>query len=157
AATVALSADGPEIKQLSAIARGLKLTIATGFIERRGALLHSSEAIARPDGSIEFVRKRSCDGFDTNIGLVPCKDESPDLTIGGIRAALAICMDGTAQFFDAAAKRKVKIILHPSGGACAKWAHESDPGAGAIDAAESEGCQRCVESACTFAKRLGAI
>ena len=68
AAKVALETNGPEIKCLGEIARGLKLTVASGFIERNQGQLHSTHAIARPDGSIEFVRKRSCDGYDTNIG-----------------------------------------------------------------------------------------
>jgi len=154
---VALDADGAEIRRLIQIARELKLIIASGFIERRAGLLHSTHAIARPDGSVEFIRKRSCDGYDTNIGLVASKDENADLMIGGVKAAMAICMDGTLAFFDTAAKRGVKLILHPSGGACSKWAHETEALARELDAKENENCQRCVEAACGFAKRLGAI
>jgi predicted amidohydrolase len=156
AAAVALSADGAQIAQLGQIAHGHGIAIAAGFIESAGSQLHSTHAIAWPDGTRTFIHKRSVDERDRRIGLTPVERENDDFEIGGVRAALAICMDGTEAFFSAAHKRQVRIILHPSGGACTVSAHASDPDASRIDAVEVENCRRCVEAARQQARRLNA-
>lgn len=155
---VALSADGPEIGTLKALARRNGITIAAGFIEGRGQRCNSAHFVARPDGGEVIIRKRSADPRERRIGLVPVEQENADFDISGARAALAICSDGADAFFDAAARRGVRIILHPSGGGCVEKAvHANDPDAETIDAAERRHCQGCVDAARRQATRPPAV
>jgi predicted amidohydrolase len=157
AADVALAADGSIAKKLSDAAHHLGITIAAGFIERRDDQLHASHLIVFDDGTRRIIRKRSVDDRDRAIGLVASKDENDDFEIDGARTALAICMDGTDDFFNAAAKRHVRIILHPSGGACAKSARKTEADARQFDAIEKENDRKCLKSAQKRAADLHAV
>lgn len=157
AADVALEADSAIVRKLADAAHYLGISIAAGFIERRGDQLHASHIIAFEDGTRRVIRKRSIDDRDRTIGLTASKDENDDFDIASVRAAMAICMDGTDDFFTSAAKRNVRIILHPSGGASAKSAHRGDSDAKQIDAAEKENCRKCLESAQKRARDLKAV
>ena len=154
---VALRADGTEVDQLEKIARRHKLTIAAGMIERADDLYHSTHVIAQPDGRRMLVRKRSGDARDQLIGLSPAETENDDFDIAGHRAALAICMDGTDAFFSGVKSRGVRIVFHPSGGACAKSAHAAEADADTINAAEIENCRRCLQGGCEKAAKLGVV
>jgi predicted amidohydrolase len=154
---LAIDADGAIAKTVSENAHHLGITIAAGFIERRGDHFHASHLIAFDDGTTRIIRKRSVDGRDKRIGLIASDEANDDFEIAGAKTAMAICMDGTDSFFNDAAKRKVRIILHPSGGACAKSVHQSDPDAKSIDASERENCRQCLESAQKRARELNAV
>jgi predicted amidohydrolase len=157
AAGVALDAGGAIVKKLADAAHHLGISIAAGFIERRDRDFHASHVIAFEDGTRRVIRKRSVDDRDRTIGLVAANEANDDFEIAGVRAAMAICMDGTDDFFAAAAKRNVRVILHPSGGACSKSAHRRDADAKQIDAAEKENCRKCLELAQNRARDLKAV
>jgi predicted amidohydrolase len=156
AAKVALSRDSAELKRVTELAHGYGIAIAAGFIETLDKTFHSTHLLAWPDGTRSMVRKRSVDARDSKIGLTAAREENPDFKIAGVRAALAICMDGNEAFFAGAKDRGARIILHPSGGACAATARAKDSDANAINAAEIENCRRCLESARNRAKQLTA-
>jgi len=154
---VAIASDGAEIRQLKEIARKNRIDIAAGYIERAGEHCHSAHCIARADGSHTIVRKYSVDDRDQRIGITPALAQEDELRVGGAKAALAICMDGNDAFFATAKRKGAKIILHPSGGACAVSAHEGDADAAKIDAAERAGDRKCLESAQKRARDLEAV
>src|SRR5262249_5545716 len=132
---VALRESDAAFDRLRDIATRHKITLATGFIERKGEHCHSAHYIARPDGSHQIIRKYSVHERDQRIGITPAAPQNDDLTIADVKAAMAICMDGTYAFFEAAHRNGARIVLHPSGGACMKSAHVSDIDADKIDAA----------------------
>lgn len=157
AARVALREDGDEIGQLTDLARKNNIIIAAGFIERRGDAYYSSEAIVWPDGNKTIIRKLSGDGRDRRIGLVASDAPNPDLRIADATMALCICSDGTERFFRAAQQRKANVILHPSGGACARSLPANDPDAQRVDAQERVNDRRCLEAAEKQARDLGVV
>ena len=154
---VALRESADEFHRLQQIATQTKITIAAGFIERLAEHCHSAHYIANPDGSHTLIRKYSIDTRDQKIGITPAAPQHDDLTIDGIKSAMAICMDGTDDFFAAANRNGAKIILHPSGGACAVSAHATDANAEQIDAAERKGDDQCVAAARDRAKHFNAV
>ncbi|HTL28463.1 MAG TPA: carbon-nitrogen hydrolase family protein [Tepidisphaeraceae bacterium] len=154
---VAIDANSAIAKKVCESAVRLGITIAAGFIERRGDRFHASHLIAFDDGTKRVIRKRSLDERDRRIGLSAAEESNDDFEIAGARTAMAICMDGTDDFFAAAKKRKVHIILHPSGGACAKSVHQSDAEASRIEAREKINCRKCLESAQNRARALEAV
>lgn len=156
AAKVALRQDGPELLQLADLARTHHIIIAAGFIEHRGNAFYSSEAIVRPDGTKTIIRKRSGDARDRRIGLIASDTPNPDFRIADATMALCICSDGTPRFFHAAKQRKVNVILHPSGGACARSVSANDPDAQRVDERERANDRRCLEAAQKRARDLDA-
>jgi predicted amidohydrolase len=154
---VAVEVDDAIAKRLSEAARDLGLSIAAGIIERHNNRFHASHLIAFDNGTRHIIRKRSVDDRDARIGLVASDDVNDDFDIDGAKTAMAICMDGTDPFFDDAAKRNVRIILHPSGGACAQSARRNDEDASVIDACEKENCRRCLAFAQERARDLNAV
>ncbi len=148
--------DGDEIRQLVDLARTHHIIIAAGFIEQRGKDFYSSEAIVHPDGTRTIIRKRSGDARDRRIGLIASDTPNPDLHVAEATMALCICSDGTPRFFEAAKRRKVDVILHPSGGACARSVSANDPDARRVDERERTNDRRCLEAAQKRARDLGA-
>jgi predicted amidohydrolase len=157
ASDVAIESDGAVAKKVSESAHHLGISIAAGFIERRRDRFHASHLVAFEDGSTRIIRKRSIDERDQRIGLTASDEANDAFHIGGAKTAMAICMDGTDEFFKAAAAQNVQILLHPSGGACAKIAGATSPHVKEIEAAEKENCRKCLEAAQKRAKQLHAV
>ncbi len=157
AAKVAIREDGDELRKLLALAGRHKIVIAAGFIEQRGDVFHSAQAVAWPDGTRAILRKQSLDGRDRGIGLVVSEAPNPDMEVVGVAMALCICCDGTERFFNRAQQRGVDVILHPSGGACVRSVFAGDPDASEAEACEHASCGQCVEATARRAKELGVV
>ena len=81
--------DGPSTRAIAALARELKLTILTGFLERDGDRIHNTCAAVGPGGFL--ARHRKIHVF-VSPHLSP-GDRYTLFDLGGVRAGILICYD----------------------------------------------------------------
>jgi len=114
---VAEPVDGPNAREILAIARRHKIVVLAGTLEGDGETIYNSHLIAEPSGRLRVQRKHSLTEGELRAGLTPGSRIREVFTINGVRCAILICADSGIDGMPAELRRlAVEVRFVPTGG-----------------------------------------